>query len=106
MAGMLVRIPDRIRQGEVIEIKVMVAHPMETGYRHTTLGQPIPRNILRRFSCLLDGEEIFSAELHPAVSANPYLVFPLRATASGTLRFAWSGDQELVATHEVRLEVE
>ncbi len=92
MAGALVKVPPTARRGEVIEIKALAAHTMETGYRRTERGEPIPRNILRSFTCTYNGVEVFSAELHPAISANPYFAFTTIATESGTLAFHWAGD--------------
>ena len=94
----LIKVPARARSGEVIEVSALIAHPMETGYRVDAEGRKLPRNILRRFrwELLLDGEPpklLFEAELHPAVSANPYLAFEMVARRTGTLRFSWDGDE-------------
>jgi sulfur-oxidizing protein SoxZ len=92
MARALVNVPKAARQGEVVEIKAMIAHPMETGYRVGPNGSNILRDIIRRFACTYDGEEVFSADLFPAVSANPFIAFTLVAGASGTISFAWTDD--------------
>jgi sulfur-oxidizing protein SoxZ len=92
MAATLVTVPRTARRGEVIEIKTLAAHAMETGYRRTDRGEPIPRDIARLFTCTYNGVEIFSAELHPAISANPFISFTTIATESGTLAFHWAGD--------------
>ena len=64
---------------------------METGYRRTN-GAPIPRDIITPFVCTYNGEEVFRAELHPAIAANPFIAFSTVATESGTLAFHWTGD--------------
>jgi len=92
MRRTLINVPKTARRGEIIEIRAMIAHPMETGYRVGPNGAGIPRDIINRFVCTYDGEEIFSAELFPAISANPFLSFSTVATASGTLSFAWTDD--------------
>ena len=92
MARVLLQVPASARRGEVIELRATIAHPMETGYRPGSDGRPLPRDILRRFTCRYNGEVVFSAELHPALSANPYLAFHTVATESGTLEFEWTGD--------------
>ena len=92
MASALVNVPARARRGEVIEIKTLVSHAMETGYRRTDLGAPIPRDIIRRFVCTYNGTEIFRAELHAAIAANPFFAFSTVATESGTIAFRWTGD--------------
>jgi sulfur-oxidizing protein SoxZ len=66
---------------------------METGFRVGSDGQVQPRNLVRRVECRFDGELVFAADLHPAISANPYLAFPLRVTGSGTISVNWQGDQ-------------
>lgn len=92
MARALVNVPKMARRGEIVEVRAMIAHPMETGYRMGTNGANIPRDIIRRFTCTYDGEEVFSADLFPAVSANPFIAFTLVAMTSGTIEFAWTDD--------------
>jgi sulfur-oxidizing protein SoxZ len=106
MASALINVPERARRGEVIEIKTLVSHPMETGYRRTQLGAPIPRDIIRSFVCTYNGTEVFRAELHPAIAANPFLVFSTVATESGTLAFQWTGDNGFSLTESVAIRVE
>jgi sulfur-oxidizing protein SoxZ len=92
VANALINVPKQAKRGDVIEIKTLVSHPMETGYRRTQDGAPIPRDIIRTFVCIYNGTEVFRAELHPAIAANPFLVFTTVATESGTLEFHWTGD--------------
>jgi sulfur-oxidizing protein SoxZ len=106
MAAALINVPERARRGEIIEIKTLVSHPMETGYRRTQLGAPIPRDIIRTFVCTYNGTEIFRAELHPAIAANPFLVFSTVATESGTLGFQWTGDNGFALTESAAIRVE
>jgi len=106
MASALINVPERARRGEVIEIKTLVSHAMETGYRRTQLGAPIPRDIIRSFVCIYNGTEVFRAELHPAIAANPFLVFSTVATESGTLAFQWTGDNGFSLTESVAIRVE
>jgi sulfur-oxidizing protein SoxZ len=106
VAGALVNVPARARRGEVIEIKTLVSHPMETGYRRTQLGAVIPRDIIRRLACTYNGAEIFRADLHPAIAANPFIVFTTVATESGTLAFHWTGDNGFSLTESAKITVE
>ena len=92
MARVVVNVPAEAKRGEVIEIRTLAGHPMETGFRRTQLGQVVPRNIINLFVCTYNGEEIFRAELHPAIAANPLLAFTMVATESGTIAFKWLGD--------------
>ena len=101
----LITVPPVVRPGEVIEIRTLIAHPMETGHRADGQGGVVPRRILRRFSCRLDGQPVFSAELHPAVAANPLIAFPLRVQVSGTLECRWEGDDGFAHTQTATLRV-
>jgi sulfur-oxidizing protein SoxZ len=105
MARTLIQAPATASRGEVIEIRTLIAHPMETGYRSGTDGRMLPRDIIRRFTCRYDGERVFAADLHPAIAANPYLVFHTIATGSGTLTFTWEGDNGFAQTETHALTV-
>lgn len=105
MARTLIQVPASARKGEVVEVRVTIAHPMETGYRPGSDGRVLPRDIIRRFACRYDGEAVFAAELAPAVAANPYLSFHLLATDSGTLEFEWQGDNGFSQVERRTLQV-
>ena len=105
MARALINVPAQARRGEIIEIKTLIAHPMETGYRPGPNGRMLPRDIIRRFVCNYDGEEIFSADLYPATAANPFIAFSTVATATGTLTFTWTGDNGFSQTETVTITV-
>jgi sulfur-oxidizing protein SoxZ len=92
MARTLITVPAAARRGEVIEIRTLIQHLMETGYRPDAQGAVAPRDILRRFVCAYDGVEVFAMQLAPAIAANPYIAFTTVATHSGTLSFTWTGD--------------
>jgi sulfur-oxidizing protein SoxZ len=79
---------------------------METGFRYGTNGQLIPRNIITDFVCTYNGEEIFRADFHPAVAANPFITFYTVATASGTIVFKWTGDNGYSETASADILVE
>jgi sulfur-oxidizing protein SoxZ len=104
-ARALINVPKTAKRGDVIEIKTLLSHVMETGYRHGTNGQMIPRDIVTSFSCKYNGEEIFSTLLYPAIAANPFLTFHAVATESGTLVFTWEGDNGFQLTEEVKIAV-
>lgn len=106
MANALINVPKQARRGDVIEIKTLVSHPMETGYRRTQTGAPIPRDIIRLFVCTYNGVEVFRADLHPAIAANPFIVFTTVAMESGTLEFRWTGDHGFSVTESAAITVE
>ena len=105
MARVVVNLPGSAKRGEVIEIRTLAGHTMETGFRRTQLGELIPRDIITRFVCSYNGVEIFRADLHPAIAANPLLTFTTVATDSGTLEFRWTGDNGFAATHSAQISV-
>ena len=87
-----VRIPKSAKKGDVVEIKTLIEHKMETGQRKDKEGNKIPRKIINRFECRFDGNLVFASDWHPAVSANPYLAFHFRAEKSGEFEFKWIED--------------
>ena len=101
----LISVPAEAKRGEVIEIKTLVLHPMETGYRHDYTGAAIPRDIIHSFRCTYNGEEIFRAELSPAIAANPFLSFSTVATESGEIAFSWTDDRGATQTETVKITV-
>ena len=109
MARTLINMPRTAQRGEVIEIRTMIAHPMETGFRPGPDGKILPRNLIKRLSCTYnDGasnEVVFSAELFSAIAATPYIGFYVRATGSGTLQFNWEGDNNFQQTETVAITV-
>ena len=109
MARALITIPPSPKRGDIIEIRVLIQHQMETGFRVTSEGKLVPRDIIKKFTCRFnDGattEQIISAELFPAITANPYLAFNMVAAASGTFTFTWEGDSGFNQTETAALKV-
>lgn len=106
MARVLLNVPARARRGEIITIKTLIQHKMETGFRYTSTGQRVPRDIITRVVATYDGEEIFRADLSPAIAANPFVTFDTIATHSGTIRLQWTGDNGFSAVEEAPIVVE
>lgn len=97
--------PKTAKIGEVIELKALIQHVMESGYRRDEKGETIPRNILTNFECLYNDDVIFSAEFQTGVSANPILTFYTRAVESGTLLFRWIEQTGIVFEDSVEISV-
>lgn len=106
MARVVVNMPKQARRGEIIEIRTLAGHTMETGFRRTQRGELVPRDIITLFTCSYNGVEVFRAELHPAIAANPLIAFHTIATESGTLEFRWTGDNGYSATHSAAITVD
>ena len=88
-----VKVPKSADAGEIIEIKALISHPMHTGRAKDKEGNVIPRKIINTFSASFNGTPVFSVALEPAVSANPFISFPFKATESGTFEFKWVEDR-------------
>ena len=106
MARALINVPPKAKRGEVIEIKTLISHDMETGYRPDNVGKMIPRDIINLFVATYNGQEIFRAELHPAIAANPFIAFSTIATESGKIEFKWTGDNGFSQTEIATITVE
>ena len=106
MTRPLINVPARAKRGQVIEIKTLISHVMETGFRHSSIGVLLPRDIITEFVCTYAGEEIFRSDLYPAISANPFITFHSIATQSGTLTFTWTGDNGFSVTEQASITVE
>jgi sulfur-oxidizing protein SoxZ len=83
-------VPKQARKGEVIDVKCLVTHPMETGYRRDNKGAAIPRDIITRFTCAYAGEEVFAMDLFTGVAANPFVAFTTVATETGDVVLTWT----------------
>jgi sulfur-oxidizing protein SoxZ len=106
MASALINVPPRAKRGEIIEIKTMMSHIMETGYRRTANGKVVPRDIITGFTCRYNGAEIFRADLFPAIAANPFITFFAVATESGKFDFEWIGDNGFAETASAAITIE
>lgn len=101
----LVTMPQTAKKDEIIDIRVLVQHDMESGFRHDQQGQRIERDIIREFVCTYNGVEVFRADLHPGVGANPMFVFSTIAVESGNLEFNWKGDNGYAAQATSKITV-
>jgi len=106
MVRVLINVPKQVKRGEAFDVKLLISHPMESGQRRDAMGAAIPRDIINRFVCTLDGAEVLRAELFPAIAANPFLSFSVVADKSGTLAMTFTDDHGVVQTETVSVAVE
>ena len=99
------KIPKEAKKGEIIEIKTLLSHPMETGLRKDAAGNTVPRKIISKFACEFNGKPVFSADIEPAVAANPYIQFTAKVDEGGTFKFTWIDDDGSVTTTEEQIKV-
>jgi sulfur-oxidizing protein SoxZ len=88
-----IKLPEGASIGEIIEVKALIQHVMETGNRKTADGKPIPRDIINSFTATFAGAPIFSAEFGSGISANPYIAFHMRVPGPGEFEITWTDDQ-------------
>ena len=99
------KVPKEAKKGDIVEIKTLLSHVMETGQRKDAAGNIIPRKIINKFTCEFNGKPVFSADLEPAIAANPYLQFTAKVDESGTFKFTWTDDDGTVTTAEEKITV-
>ena len=98
-------VPPTATAGEVITIRSVITHPMETGLRLDEFNAYVPLRIIQHFTCRLDDEVVFDVKLEPAIATNPYLTFPMIARRSGLLTFDWRNSNGATYTRTAPLAV-
>ena len=101
-----VKLPKTASKNEIVTIKSLISHDMESGQRKDSSGKIIPRKIINKFTCEFNGKTVFGCDIEPAVSANPYLEFTAKVPESGTFKFTWVDDDGSVYTDEQQIEVQ
>jgi sulfur-oxidizing protein SoxZ len=93
------------KKGEIVEVKALVAHVMESGQRKDKDGKPIPRMIINKFTCTVNGKQVFAADFEPAISANPYIQFKFKAEESGPVVLTWVDDngEKIVGEEQIKV---
>jgi sulfur-oxidizing protein SoxZ len=106
MARALINVPPKAKRGQPFEIKTLISHQMETGFRPDRNGKLVPRDIIHTFVCSYNGVEVFRAALYPAIAANPFIAFSTIATESGVIDFKWTDDEGKVYAEKANIVVE
>jgi sulfur-oxidizing protein SoxZ len=105
MALARIQLPPKAKAGELVEVRIVIQHPMETGFRRDAQGQRVPRNAIHSLVCKYGGEEVFRATMSSGIAANPLLRFFVRAEKSGKLDFWWLDDNEVEGSAQAELVV-
>lgn len=100
-----IRVPETAKVGDVIEVKTLISHVMETGQRKDRDGKTIPRNIINTFTATFNGKEVFKADMQPGISANPYMAFHMRVPGPGDLELSWLDDSGAKVVEKVKINV-
>jgi sulfur-oxidizing protein SoxZ len=100
-----IKLPEQAKTGEIVEIKALIQHVMETGNRRTPEGQPIPRSIIHTFRAAFEGETVFSADWGSGISANPYIAFYFKVPGPGAFEFTWIDDAGVTVSEKTPFAV-
>ena len=100
-----VKVPKSAAAGEVVTIKTLISHPMESGQRKDSDGNVIPRSIINRFTCDFNGQNVVDVTMEPAISTNPYFEFEAKVDAAGEFKFTWYDDDGSVYEDVKPIEV-
>lgn len=92
MNNAIIKVPEHAKAGELVTVKVLIRHQMETGHRRDRKGEVIPRNIIHNFRVQYDGAEVLRIDMFPGIAANPYFEFRMKARRSGDVVFLWADD--------------
>ncbi len=100
-----IKVPKKASAGDIITIKTLISHKMESGQRKDKEGKVIPRKIINKFSCEFNGSSVFSCDIDPAISANPYFEFRAKVNEAGTFKFTWVDDDGSVIEAEKEIAI-
>jgi sulfur-oxidizing protein SoxZ len=100
-----IQVPGEARRGEIVEVRIVIQHPMETGFRYDALGRQTPRNVIHTLTCRYGGAEVFRAEMGAGIAANPFLRFCVRARESGDIDCRWTDSESVSGSVSARVTV-
>lgn len=101
-----VKAPKKASKGDILTIKTLISHKMETGLRkNKKTGKIIPRQIINKFIAQFNGVDVFTVDIDPSISANPYFQFKMKAVESGEFEFKWLDDNGDVFSKKSKLKV-
>jgi len=82
-----IRVPSSIKPGDVVEVRVLVIHPMERIERDPQ-GRIIPKNYnyINKVVVTYLGKPIATFDTTQNVAENPFFSFTLKATDPGQLK--------------------
>src|SRR5215831_10905106 len=100
-----IQVPKEARRGEAIEVRIVIQHPMETGFRYDSLGRRTPRNVIHTLTCRYAGVEVFRAEMGAGIAANPFLRFSVRARETGDIECRWIDSENVSGSVSARVTV-
>ena len=100
-----IKVPSKASAGDIITIKTLLSHTMESGHRENADGEILPRKIINKFECLFDDVEVFSCAIGTAIASNPFFEFRTKVTKSGTFTFRWTDDDGSITKAQKSIEI-
>ena len=100
-----VKVPKSAAAGDLITIKTLISHKMESGVRKDDDGNIIPRSIINRFVADFNGQNIIDVTLEPAISTNPYFQFDAMVPEAGEFKFTWYDDDGSVYETSKKIKI-
>ena len=95
--------PMKIRatlQGDVADVRVLMAHPMETGQRKQG-GKAVPLHFIQSITAQLNGKTVFSADISQAISRDPVFAFKVKGAKAGDrITVTWKDNKGETRTDE------
>ena len=105
MALARLNVQGKARRGEAVLVRLVIQHPMETGFRVDAEGRLFAKNLIRFIACRYGGREVWRAELGSGMAANPYVEFFIRADMNGDIEMNWEDDLGEKGSVSAKLEV-
>lgn len=88
-----IKIPDRIKRGDLITVNSIISHPMDTGFFRTAEGTPIPAYFIKDVVVTYAGREVARFEWTSGISRDPVVSFTVKADEEGPLTMVWSDNK-------------
>ncbi|MBI3715556.1 MAG: thiosulfate oxidation carrier complex protein SoxZ [Betaproteobacteria bacterium] len=105
MSNYRLAVPDRVARETPFLVRLIIQHPMETGFRLDAAGAAIPKNLINEIVCRLDGAQVLRMELSSGITANPLFEFFAVADKSGELVVEWQDDGGVHASARAIVQV-
>ena len=100
-----VKVPKAASVGDVVTVKALLRHRMESGHRLDASGDAIPRKIINTFKCQFNDVVVFDCDMGTGIAQNPFFEFRVKVNEPGTFKFEWTDDDGTVVEAEKFIEV-
>lgn len=85
-----IRLPRTVNKGQVVAVKALITHPMETGFRkNKKTKKKIPAYYINDVSVYYGDELVTHSDWTIAVSTNPFMTFYIKADKVAPLKIVW-----------------